>query len=129
MALDIPAAWLDASHYNSSQNARLLTEFKQRARACVAKADRLALLQEFAERQATGTTRSVAQRRARFEHRKQKGHYDCMGSFCWVCRDPSEARHHVIQIQHGGRNRKDNIVMLCRVCHVLVHPWMKLPPL
>jgi 5-methylcytosine-specific restriction endonuclease McrA len=111
--------------------ARLLAEFKQRTATCSTKAERLALLQDFAERRIESgdgpRQSSPHHRRARFEVRKNRGAYDCMGAFCWVCRDPSEVRHHVVQLQHGGRNRKDNIVVLCRVCHALVHPWMELP--
>jgi hypothetical protein len=50
---------------------------------------------------------------------------------CWVC-DGRRAtcRHHVVQLQHGGRNTDKNLVDLCRRCHVLVHPWMlKKPPM
>ena len=33
-------------------------------------------------------------------------------------------RHHVIQLQHGGHNGHLNIVDICRVCHMAIHPWM-----
>lgn len=37
--------------------------------------------------------------------------------------------HHIIQIQHGGRNRKRNLVLLCRECHALVHKGLTFFPL
>lgn len=30
-------------------------------------------------------------------------------------------RHHIIQLQHGGRNIPNNIVHLCRSCHKEIH--------
>jgi hypothetical protein len=47
---------------------------------------------------------------------------------CWCCRkDPATVRHHIIQIQHGGRNTPENIVVLCDKCHESIHPWLKRP--
>ncbi len=44
---------------------------------------------------------------------------------CWVCLEPAEARHHIIELQHGGTNAKRNVIPICRGCHAEVHPWMK----
>jgi len=46
-------------------------------------------------------------------------------SDCEVCLAPAENRHHIVQLQHGGKNIKRNQVNLCVDCHKLVHPWMK----
>jgi len=43
---------------------------------------------------------------------------------CWVCGTRSTARHHIIQVQHGGGNDCRNIVPICDGCHAEVHPWM-----
>jgi 5-methylcytosine-specific restriction endonuclease McrA len=44
---------------------------------------------------------------------------------CWACRKRKAAhRHHIIQLQHGGPNKRRNLVGLCIWCHVEVHPWM-----
>ncbi len=40
---------------------------------------------------------------------------------CFACGKRFDHRHHIIQIQHGGRNRKRNLVLLCRGCHSEVH--------
>lgn len=44
---------------------------------------------------------------------------------CWVCRKPATQRHHLIQLQNGGRNVKENVIPICTECHSEVHPWMK----
>jgi len=40
---------------------------------------------------------------------------------CFVCDDVPHHRHHIIQLQHGGRNIYKNIVHLCQTCHGKVH--------
>jgi 5-methylcytosine-specific restriction endonuclease McrA len=37
--------------------------------------------------------------------------------------------HHIIQLQHGGSNRKANLVRICEWCHAAIHPWMTAPAL
>lgn len=44
---------------------------------------------------------------------------------CYVCGQKASVRHHVIPLGKGGRNRRNNIVPLCNVCHVKVHPHMQ----
>jgi hypothetical protein len=46
-------------------------------------------------------------------------------SECFVCRGKAECRHHIIQLQNGGINLKENIVHLCNKCHSDIHPWLK----
>ena len=44
---------------------------------------------------------------------------------CSICGAKATARHHVIQLQHGGPNIPENICGLCDACHENIHPWMK----
>ena len=44
-----------------------------------------------------------------------------IGDKCFVCKEQPHHRHHIIQIQHGGKNIENNIVHLCRSCHKEVH--------
>ena len=46
---------------------------------------------------------------------------------CFACGGRSHVRHHIIQLQHGGSNKKRNIVRLCHDCHAEIHPWLKHP--
>jgi 5-methylcytosine-specific restriction endonuclease McrA len=44
---------------------------------------------------------------------------------CWACsKQPAELRHHIIELQHGGRNERENLVALCNFCHSRVHNWL-----
>src|SRR3990167_8333799 len=48
-----------------------------------------------------------------------------MLEFCWVCQNvAATARHHIIQVQHGGGNDRRNIVPICNGCHAAIHYWM-----
>jgi len=51
------------------------------------------------------------------------------GGTCWACLEPSARliTHHIIQVQHGGRNILKNLVWVCRVCHARIHPWLTKP--
>lgn len=40
---------------------------------------------------------------------------------CAVCRNKAHHRHHIIQLQYGGRNIPQNIISLCRDCHKKIH--------
>lgn len=45
---------------------------------------------------------------------------------CWCCQvKRATLWHHIIQIQHGGRNKARNRVPLCRLCHRKIHPWIE----
>jgi len=46
------------------------------------------------------------------------------GKKCFICQEPPQCRHHMIQLQHGGINQRKNIVKLCNPCHKKIHPWM-----
>lgn len=59
-------------------------------------------------------------------HAAMKGlHLHLFSLPCFVCLGVTQCRHHVIQVQHGGDNRKSNVVGLCHRCHKKVHPWLK----
>ena len=62
-----------------------------------------------------------AERKEQFEQWKQR--FKLPGP-CRVCGDSATVRHHIIQIQNGGPNRKSNIIRLCDDCHAEVHPWL-----
>ncbi len=48
---------------------------------------------------------------------------------CFSCQlKKAVHRHHVVQIQWGGRNIERNVVHLCRNCHRSLHPWMVKSP-
>ena len=44
---------------------------------------------------------------------------------CSACFNFVEIRHHIIQLQNGGDNRKKNIITLCNDCHEEIHPWLR----
>ena len=46
---------------------------------------------------------------------------------CFVCGGAGEHRHHIVQLQFGGLNIRQNVVWLCAFHHADVHPWMALP--
>lgn len=70
---------------------------------------------------------SRQQRREEFDIKKQtegwKPHIN--DDKCFVCFAKSQIRHHMIQLQNGGRNTFNNITNLCNNCHADIHPWLK----
>ena len=45
---------------------------------------------------------------------------------CRVCRRKILLiRHHIILLKNGGRNLSSNIILICRICHAEIHPWLK----
>lgn len=82
---------------------------------------RLARLKEFAE-----IVISKPKRRIRSWQRNNFVTGFCRrGSRCFACGLFAKVRHHIIQIQHGGSNSKENIVPLCIGCHAEIHPWLQ----
>lgn len=67
-----------------------------------------------------------ASRYARRRRRTRQQRRQVFGAVCWVCQGTVMATcvHHVIQVQHGGGNERENLVPLCAGCHAAVHPWM-----
>jgi len=47
------------------------------------------------------------------------------GVACSVCYRAADVRHHLIQLQNGGRNKAKNLIPLCNQCHGEVHYWLK----
>ena len=44
---------------------------------------------------------------------------------CRVCAaNKATCQHHMIQLQHGGTNKKWNRIHICDECHSLVHDWL-----
>ena len=69
----------------------------------------------------------VRQNRERFHAVKGRRCKYRKKSCCFVCGGPAEARHHIIQNQHGGLNSKKNLIWLCGACHAEIHPWLRSP--
>ena len=71
--------------------------------------------------------RSLSERRNQFN--KNKGNllklWIGKNKNCFVCRAPSEIRHHIIQLKYGGLNSRKNLVALCTSCHAEIHPHLK----
>lgn len=45
---------------------------------------------------------------------------------CWGCGSHSQREIHRIRPGHdGGQYTRDNVLVLCRPCHLLKHPWSK----
>jgi len=84
---------------------------------------RMRLLKEYA---GIAVSRFAAYREVRKGKYKRPGH----GGTCWACQAETQRLvcHHIIQVQHGGRNTKKNLVWVCRVCHARIHPWLKPAP-
>tara|TARA_B100000749_G_scaffold257283_1_gene226519 strand:- start:980 stop:1393 length:414 start_codon:yes stop_codon:yes gene_type:complete len=85
----------------------------------------LALLKEFAEIKIVykkGMTASEVRAKFKKDKRLQRFWHRA----CFVCGEPDVTqRHHIIQIQNGGRNCKRNVIPICNKCHSRIHPWMK----
>ena len=65
------------------------------------------------------------ERRRRFK--RSTKHDRLIGEPCFVCQSPFGARHHIIQLQHGGSHGKSNLLPLCDDCHAKIHPWLAQP--
>jgi hypothetical protein len=63
--------------------------------------------------------------RNNFDAHKFKNFPISENSFCYCCIDKAEIRHHVIPLSCGGRNKHNNIVLLCNNCHTKVHPHLR----
>lgn len=60
----------------------------------------------------------------RVKFNKNKKYKRLWGRACIVCGCPASHRHHIIQLQNGGRNHKLNIVAICPSCHKKIHDWL-----
>lgn len=97
------------------KHAEVMREFHERVQRGE---PRLSLLVEFAKRKAWRLTSYRQMRPLSLGMRRGV-------SPCFVCSRPGHIRHHVIQVQHGGRNKGSNLVRLCKECHDQIHPWMQ----
>lgn len=87
---------------------------------------RLRLLRELAERNCHPhmTTTDLAARRRSF-NRWASRHPAGEGQ-CFACLDQKKRQwHHIVQLQHGGPNRRENLVPVCARCHMKIHPWVE----
>jgi len=97
-----------------------MRDFWSRVRGS-SKGQRLALLQDFADRvYEYPPAWLIDHRRDQFGDLERR----VLSGDCFVCHLPAQCRHHIIQIQHGGLNRRDNVVGLCHPCHAVIHPWL-----
>lgn len=93
----------------------------------VQQSNRLDLLQRYAELRPT--LRTVRSPQAiRREHNAKRLTRQWRGKPCFVCAELASQEHHIIQVKHGGTNRRDNKVWICTPCHRQVHPHMAEPP-
>jgi 5-methylcytosine-specific restriction endonuclease McrA len=71
------------------------------------------------------TSTTYAERQDDF---KENGPRDFLKLPCFICGSTKMlARHHMIQLQHGGTNINKNIITVCSDCHEGIHPWMRKP--
>lgn len=89
--------------------------------------DRLALLKKYAGIQwATIPPEMLKGRRRQYLGYKRRVLKSAGFGNCWVCLVRTALSwHHVIQLQHGGDNRTNNLVAICEGCHAEVHVWLK----
>jgi 5-methylcytosine-specific restriction endonuclease McrA len=104
-----------------NQIRKLIQEFKQ---VIDTRPARIAFLIRWSK-VACRTWTATAERREKFNRHKKSKRLLKKGAKCWVCkRQDKLVRHHMIQLQHGGENWKQNLVVICEGCHAEVHPWM-----
>lgn len=74
----------------------------------------------------TGTKRGHSLDRMRSRFNFIKHYYKApRGRKCEVCaKNPAAARHHIIQLQNGGGNHGNNLLLVCDDCHAAIHPWL-----
>jgi hypothetical protein len=47
---------------------------------------------------------------------------------CATCELPANDLHHLLSRSHGGRNVPENLISLCRSCHMMIHREVYLKP-
>lgn len=106
------------------QHGEKLKRFWVRFRVAPTLNERLDLLKQFA---AVKVWREQGYRIVRLRSRAAAAERPLKG-FCKCCDgEPARVWHHVIQVQHGGRNKKSNQIALCARCHAAIHPWLRQP--
>ena len=70
-----------------------------------------------------GTVKSTDYQNGRLKTYKNVNDYiwHLQNGKCAICDSKIEHYHHIVQRTKGGSNRPDNIIGLCRSCHVKVH--------
>lgn len=68
----------------------------------------------------------VKQQRGAFDSHKFESLPIADKQLCYAClKNQACLRHHVITLANGGRNKRNNIVPLCKPCHEKVHPHLR----
>jgi hypothetical protein len=47
---------------------------------------------------------------------------------CATCELPATDAHHLVPRSHGGRDIPENLISLCRSCHMMIHREVYLSP-
>lgn len=105
----------------------ILREFWEKAKVTTTTDERLVLLQDYAAIKIEFKYRIPRNvRRSKFGKLIKQKRFPKRVA-CFACHDlqTKRQRHHIIQLQHGGDNRKTNIVIVCKNCHADIHPWLK----
>jgi 5-methylcytosine-specific restriction endonuclease McrA len=71
------------------------------------------------------TSDEMPKARSGYKDKRSKLHSFSEFGNCFACGSRADCRHHIIQLQHGGRNKPENLVSLCDDCHAEIHPWLK----
>ena len=82
--------------------------------------NRIGILREYAAIEVESYHRYLDVRRG---HGSPAAH---LAGRCFACGSQPKRLHihHIIQVQHGGRNTEKNLVPICGKCHRAIHPWM-----
>lgn len=105
----------------------ILRQFLAYFASLTSKKQKLAALKEIAAMDFPVSDKPIKDRikvrRGKFNKHKHKK-LDLAGN-CVVCGASADVRHHIIQLQKGGTNGPQNLVLLCDPCHEEIHPWLK----
>ena len=110
----------------SYQHNTLLKVFRDRQAQCRSIDDRFSLVKEYAalvlpDDPFHGPHCPKRTRRHYYKRRADGWAKGMTRPPCWICGNTAKHRHHVIPLSGGGRNRKDNLLPLCVLCHRGVH--------
>lgn len=87
----------------------------------------IAIFMQFAGREIRKSSAcELPKAREGYKSKRAKLHHFRDFGECFACPSRADCRHHIIQLQNGGRNKPDNLVSLCNACHAEIHPWLKL---
>lgn len=52
--------------------------------------------------------------------------YDRDNHRCRICGDDYKlVPHHLVPRRKGGKDTKENIITVCELCHLTIHPWLR----